>query len=232
MFRLVQTGNALPYSFPVDPSAEFEPGMVAQLNLHGNQVVCGVSDGSAPLGIIDDVKKNAFSAVSIDEVVIAPATGVPGPGGQLVTPVDIKVELRNPNVAANSFISNPVDVELIPRNGVITYLAGTPLNFSQTGGSTPDSIRTVVSYSYQIPNVPGDDSTMASGRITVWFMRMIAITNMFETNQRYPLNAPLFVNDSGLLTTRQIGASDEYPAVGFVTAPPTSVHDSLEFIWF
>lgn len=228
MLRLDQIGNALPVSYPVDPNSEFEAGMIAQLTLFGNEVVCGVSDGSAPIGIIDDVKKTSFSNVSIDEVVIAPATGVQS-GGRLVTPVDIKIELNNPNVLSTSFMSDPVDVELISRNGVLVFLAGTPLNYSSTGGSTYDSIRTVVNYSYQVPNIPGDDSTLASGRITVWLMRMSFSTNMFEANQRYPLNAPLFVNESGLLTTRQI--STDYPAIALCTAPPTTVHSTLGALW-
>ena len=42
MFRLVQSGNALPFSFARDENAEFQPGMIAQLTVVGNQVVCGV----------------------------------------------------------------------------------------------------------------------------------------------------------------------------------------------
>jgi len=231
IFRIVQTGNAIPFSYPVDPSAEFEAGQIAQLNLIGNQVVCGVSNGTAPIGIIDDIKKNAFSATSIDETVIAWAAPVAtvGPGGQLVTSIDIKAELNNPNVVGSSFISNPVSVELIERNGVIKFLAGTELNFDSDGDGIPDSIRTVVSYTYQVPNVPGDDSTMASGRVTVWFQRMIFTTDAFETNKRYPLNAPLFVSESGLLTTRQI--QPDYPSVAIVTGPPTNIHGHLEALW-
>jgi len=231
MFRIIQIGNSLPFSFPVDPSAEFEPGQVAQLTLAGNQVVCGVSDGTAPIGVIDEIKKNAFSATSIDEVVIVDAASIatPGSGGSLITSVDIKTELDNPSIVDTSFISNPVDVELINRNGVITFLAGTELNFDADGDGIPDSIRTVVSYTYQVPNVPGDDSTLASGRITVWFQRMIAATDAFETNRRYPVNAPLFVNESGQLTTRRI--ADDFPAVAMVTGPPTSITSSLEFLW-
>ena len=204
---------------------------MAQLTLLGNQVVCGVSDGTAPIGIIDDIKKNAFSATEIDEVVIinaAPVAAV-GPGGSLITSVDIKTELRNPNITGSSFVSRDVDVELIARNGVIVFLAGTTLNFDADGDGIPDSIRTVVSYSYQVPNVPGDDSTLASGRITVWFQRMIFASDQFETNRRYPVNAPLFVSEGGLLTTRQI--QDDYPAVAIVTGPPTSIHGSLEAMW-
>jgi hypothetical protein len=62
MLKLVQTGNALPISWPVDPTAEFEAGMIAQLYLRGNNMVCGVSDGRSPIGIIDDCKTRAFTA--------------------------------------------------------------------------------------------------------------------------------------------------------------------------
>lgn len=223
--RIVYTGSSVPYSWPVDPTAEFEPGMLAQLNAYGNQVVCGVSDGTAPIGVIDDMKKNAFSAVSIDEVVIAPAVPTTV-NGVLVSAYDIKWELKNPNITASSFVSRPVSVELTPRNGVITFLAGTPLNYSLTNSGTFDAIRTVVSYIYQIPNVIGDNSTFGSGRVTVWMQRMIIQTDQYETNQRYPVNAPIFSNERGLFTTRQIHPS--YPAIGIVTGPPTSIISALE----
>lgn len=227
MLRLVQTGNALPFSYPVDPNANFQPGMIAQLNVMGNNVVCGVSDGTVPIGIIDDVKTNSFTAPSIDEIIIAgPIMGVVGPSGALVTPNDVKIELANPNIMASSFTSDPVDVELIPRNGVITFMAGTPLNFDADGDGIPDSIRTRVNYSYQVPNVPGDDSTQGSGRVTVWFQRMLFQTDQFETNQRYPVNANLFVSEEGKLTTRQPTA--DHPGIAIVTGTPTSVFDSLE----
>jgi hypothetical protein len=228
VLRIVQVGNTLPFSFPVDPNSEFQPGQIAQLGVMGNQVVCGVSDGRVPIGIIDDIKTHSFTAASIDEIVIAPATGVVQ-NGMLVTPMDIKVELQNPVILPSSFVSDPVDVELIPRNGVVVFLAGTPLNFSMTNSGVPDAIRTRVSYTYQIPNIPGDDSTFASGRVTVWFSRIIAQTDMYDTSVRYPVNATLFVNDKGMFTTRRI--SDEFPGVAIVTSPPTSLHSSLEFLW-
>jgi hypothetical protein len=228
MLRIVQVGNTLPFSYPVDPNAEFQPGQIAQLTIMGNQVVCGVSDGTVPIGIIDDIKTNSFTSASIDEVVLVPAVGVPGPNGTLVTPVDIKKELNNPNISPSSFISYNVDVELLARNGVVVFLAGTPLNHSISGDG-PDAIRTVVSYTYQVPNVPGDDSTLGSGRVTVWFSRIIAQTDQYDTSVRYPVNANLFVNERGLLTTRQINSN--YPAVAIVTGPPTSINSALEFLW-
>jgi hypothetical protein len=206
--------------------------MIAQLTLSGNQIVCGVSDGSAPIGVIDEMKKNAFSANSIDEIVIAPAAAVAtsGPGGSLVTSVDIKMELINPNVIETSFISNDVDVVLTARNGVVTFLAGTTLNFDADNDGIMDSIRTVVNYTYTVPNIPGDDTTLASGHVTVWFQRFIGSSDAFEPNRRYPLNAPLYVSESGLLTTRKV--ADDYPAVALVTGPPTSIQGGgLEFLW-
>lgn len=227
ILRIVQAGSSLPFSFPVDPSAEFQPGQIAQLNVVGNQIVCGVSDGTAPIGIIDDIKTVAFTSNSVDEVVIVPATGVLY-NGQLVTSVEIKAELENPHIYDRSFTAN-IDVELIARNGVIIIPAGTPLNHDDAGSGTPDSVRVVVNYTYTVPNVPGDDSTQGSGRVTVWFQRIIAQTDQFETNQQYPINAMLFVSEDGKLTTRQV-----YPgqgAVAIVTGRPGNVHGSLEFLW-
>lgn len=227
MLRIIQSGNSLPFSFIVDPNAEFQPGQIAQLNIMGNQVVCGVSDGTAPIGIIDDIKTNAYTAASVDEVVIAPAVGVVS-GGGLVTPTDIKMELQNPNILDRSFTAN-IDVELIPRNGVIIIPAGTLLNFDSTGSGTPDSIKVIVSYTYQVPSIIGDNSTFSSGRITVWFQRVLFQTDQFETNQRYPVNANLFVSETGLLTTRQ--PSPRHGAVAILTAPPNSIHSSIEAIY-
>ena len=229
MLRLVQVGNTLPASFICDPSAEFQPGQIAELTVIGNQVMATVSNGTAPLGIIDDIKTRAFTNVSWNEVIIVPAVGVLNPGGQLVTPIDIKAELRKPNIIANSFNST-VNVVLNPINGIITFLAGTVLNFDLTGSGTPNAIRTIVNYTYYVANIPGDDSTQGSGRMTVWFSRMFAQTDQYETNQQYPVKANLFVSETGYLTTRRPSAI--HPAVAMVTSPPSPVNPSIEFLWF
>jgi hypothetical protein len=227
--KIVQVGNSIPVSYPVNSTAEFEPGMIGQLMLQGSNIVCGVSDGRAPFGIIDDYKTRAFSAPSIDEEVVAVAPAVVEQNGRLVAAADVKWELKNPNVIPSSFVTSPVDVALNPRNGLITFPAGTPLNFDQDGDGQYDSIRTVVSYTYQIPNISGDDSTIASGKVTIWFQRGIFQTDKYETNQRYPLNAILFVSENGLLTTQQ--PSDEHPGVAIVTGPPTALFSTIELLW-
>jgi hypothetical protein len=197
---------------------------MAELTVINNQVMATVSNGTAPIGVIDDIKTVAFTNVSWNEVVIVPAVGVDS-GGTLVTPIDIKAELRKPNIVSNSF-SSSISVTLNPINGVITFIAGTPLNFDLTGTGTPNAIRTIVNYTYQVPNIPGDDSTQGSGRVTVWYNRMFFQTNQYESNQQYPVKANLYVSELGFLTTRRPSAY--HPAVGMVTAPPTPMNVMLE----
>lgn len=229
MLRLVQVGNTLPVSFICDPSAEFQPGMIAELTVIGNQVMATVSNGTAPIGVIDDIKTKAFTNVSWNETVIVPAVGVPGPGGTIVTPVDIKAELRKPNIVPSSFNST-VNVVLNPVNGIITFVAGTPLNVDLNGDNQPDGIRAIVNYTYMVANIPGDDSTQGSGRMTVWFERMFFQTDQYETNQQYPVRANLYVSEVGFLTTRRPSAI--HPAVAMVTAPPTPMNPMIEVLWF
>jgi hypothetical protein len=212
-----------------DPSAEFQPGMVAELTVIGNQVMATVSNGTAPIGIIDDIKTKAFTNVSWNEVVMVPATGVPGPNNTIVTPIDIKSELRKPNIIFSSF-SSTVDVLLNATNGVITFPAGTPLNTDLTGTGSYNAIRTIVNYTYYVANIPGDDSTAGTNRITVWFQRMFFQTDQYETNQQYPVRANLYVSETGFLTTRH--PSSIHPAIAMVTAPPTSMNPMLEALFF
>lgn len=228
MLKLVHVGGSLPTSFIVDPSAEFQPGMIGQLVVLGNQIMVTVSNGTAPLGIIDDIKTRAFTNVSWNEEVKIAAVGVPGPNGQLVTPVDVKVELRKSNIIASSF-SSTVKVALNANNGVITFLAGTPLNADLMGTGEPNGFRTIVNYTYYVPNIPGDDSTQGSGRVTIWYQRMFFQTTMYESNQQYPVNANLFCSEHGVLTTRQ--PSKIHPAIGIVTAPPSPMSPMLEVLF-
>jgi len=221
-------GNTLPATFICDPSAEFQPGQIAELTIIGNQVMATISNGTAPIGVIDDIKTKAFTNISWNEVVIVPAVGVVS-GGNLVTPIDIKAELRKPNIISSSFNSTE-NVVLNPVNGIITFVAGTPLNIDLTGSGTPNGIKTVVSYTYYVANIPGDDSTAGSGRMTVWFSRLFFQTDQYETNQQYPVRANLYVSETGFLTTRR--PSSIHPAVAMVTAPPTPVNPLIEVLWF
>jgi len=229
MLRLVQVSNTLPASFIVDPSAEFEGGRIAELTVIGNQVMATISNGTAPIGIIDDHKTRAFTNISWDEIVIVSATGVLNPAGKFVTPIDIKKELRKPNIIESSFQST-VNVVLNANNGIITFLAGTELNFDLNGSGTPNAIKAIVRYTYYVANIPGDDSTQGSGRVAVWYNRMFLQTDQYETNQKYAVRANLYVSEIGYLTSRR--PSSIHPAVAMVTAPPTAFNPMLECMWY
>lgn len=228
VLKLLQIGNSLPYSYIADPNATYQPGICGQLNAFGLNIVMGVSDGSCPVGIIDDIRTNAFTQPSIDEVIIVTAPSTTS-NGKLVLAADIKTELEEPHVIPNSFMITGADATLNAKNGLITLPAGTPLNLDVDGDGILDSVKVICNYTFQVPGIIGDDSTTGSGRITVWFSRMICATNQFETNMRYPLNSPLFSNESGLFTTRM--PFPQAPAIGLVQAPPTSISGYLELLW-
>lgn len=228
--RIIFSGNTLPANFICDQSASFQPGQIMELTTIGNQIAGTVSNGLCPLGIIDDIKTKSFTNVSWNEIILVPAISVLNSNNQLVTPVDIKADLRRPNIVSKSFTST-VDVILNPINGTITFIAGTPLNVDLTGSGTPNGIRAIVNYTYAIANIPGDDSTLGNGRMTVWYQRAFFQTSIYETNREYPLRANLFVSEQGMLTTRK--PSRLHPVVATVTAPPMAVGSPmLEFLWF
>jgi len=229
MFRPIWYSKALPASFQCDPSVEFQPGMVAQLTVIGNQVMATVSDGTAPIGIIDEVRTKAYTAISWNEQLIVPANGILNGLGQVVLADDKMATLKNANIVKNTFLSS-VSCELNEVNGVVTFLSGTPLNYDLTGGGIPNAIKSIVNYTYFIPNVAGQDSTAGSGKITVWMDRMILQTDQYETNQSYPVNAPIFCSEKGLFTTRK--PTPKHISVGMVTSPPSPIgNSSLELLW-
>ena len=229
VFRILHSGNTMPYSYPLDSSASFQGGMVAQLHLYGNNIVCGVSDGSAPIGIIDDIKTTAFYAPAIDETHIVPVVGVLGSDGKYRSLTDSTKLLNNPNIMPNSFVCD-TEVYLKERNGAVIIPAGSILNWDQSGSGVVDSIKIICNYNYQVPGVPGDDSTAGSGRITVWYGKMIFETDQYESSQRYALNAPLFCNESGYLTSRQVLPTT--PCIGMCVGPPSSRTPTLQVIYF
>jgi|TARA_B100001094_G_scaffold332787_1_gene406494 hypothetical protein len=228
MLKVIHTGNALPMSLSVDPTAEFEPGMFAQLGLIGNDIVAGISDGTAPLGIIDDVRTNAFTKPQVDEVVIVDAQGSTiDSNGKRVSTVDVTGVLEYPNIIENSFTST-ISVILNVVNGIITIPAGTELNYDSNGDGENDSFKIITNYIYRIAGKPGDDTTIGSGRVTIHYQRGIYATDQFDTTQIYPINCTLFVGLDGKLTSAQPTTS--HPGVALCTGPPSAAIGTLEFM--
>lgn len=228
MLKVIHTGNALPMSLSVDPTAEFEPGMFAQLGLIGNDIVAGISDGTAPLGIIDDVRTTAFTRPQVDEIVIVDAQGSTiDSNGKRVSLVDVTGVLEFPNIIENSFTST-ISVILNVVNGIITIPAGTELNYDSDGDGENDSFKIITNYIYRIAGKPGDDTTIGSGRVTIHYQRGIYATDQFDTTQIYPINCTLFVGLDGKLTSAQ--PTDSHPGVALCTGPPSAAIGTLEFM--
>jgi hypothetical protein len=226
---VLHINSSLPISYPVDPTAEFEPGVLGQLKTIGNDIVIGVSDGTAPFGIIDDVRTQAFTKAQVDEIVVVSVDlSETDSNGKLVSSADEVGFLDNPHILESSFIST-ISVELNHVNGAITIPAGTELNYDADGDGVNDSIKVVVNYIYRVANRPGDDSTLGTGKVTVHYSRGIYATDQFDTRQLYPLNATLYCGLDGKLTTKQPSAN--HPGVAFVSGPPSSANATLEFVW-
>jgi hypothetical protein len=229
MFRTIQIGTNRPVSYPVDPNATFQAGQIAQLKVIGNDVVMGVSDGTAPFGIIDDVKDTAFVRPVIDEIVIIEAPVVNYDGYNYTLGVDTIKELGNANLIDSSFVIDYPGLSLNPINGVILAPTGSVLNHTLPGSMTPNAIRAKARYSYFVPNIPGEDSTLGSSRVTVWMAKGIFQTDQFEMVP-YAVNATLYVSENGKLTAEKTMANQ--PGIAMVVVPPTGHSTILEFMWF
>jgi hypothetical protein len=226
---MIQVGNSLPFSYPVDPTSTFQPGNVGQLKLIGNDIVIGLSDGLAPLGLIDDIRTTAFTQTVIDEIIIIPGVNIFSDGYNFFNGSDSKQELANASIIQSSFISDYDGLVLNKRNGIITLPANSILNWDANGDGRNDSVKAICNYVYQVPNLPGDDTTLGSNRVTIWFQRGIFATDQFDSLARYPLGAVLFVSTDGKLTTRQ--PTTNHPGVAMVTGPPSAINGTLEFLW-
>ncbi len=228
MLKIIHSGNSLPISMPVDPTSEFQPGQFAQLGLIGNDIVATVSDGTAPLGIIDDIRSTAFTKSQVDEVVIIEVSNpTTNSDGKKVSQEDLTGVLEYPNVNQKSFTST-VSVILNSINGVITVPSGTELNYDSNNDGINDSFRVICNYIYSVAGKPGDDSTFGSGRITIHYQRGIYATDQFDTTQVYPINSTLYIGSDGKLTSKQ--PTENHPGVAICTGPPTAAISTLEFM--
>jgi hypothetical protein len=229
MLKPIQIGNALPVSYPVDISSSFQPGQIGQMKLVGQDIVVGLSDGTAPLGIIDDIRTRAFTQTIYNEIVIIRGVDIQSDGYNFYTGKDAKQELNNAGLLAASFVADYEGLRLNPINGIVILPAGSKLNWDEDSDGHNDSVKTIVNYVYTVPDLPGDDTTIGSNRITIWFQRGIFATDQFDPLQRYPLNATLFVNEEGKLTTRQV--TENHPGIAMVVGPPSALDGTLEFMW-
>jgi len=217
----------------VDPNCQFQPGQILGLISLGGEVLMSVSDGTTipPYGIADDVKTVAFTKPSFNErVFVVPPPQLVADDGyghpQLVSPVTTR--LKASSIVSSSFRSD-VDVILHPINGVVEFPALTLLNYDTLGDGNMNALVAVVSYTYEIAGIPGDDTTRGSGKVTVWNRRGEYITDQFDTLATYPLNAPLYCCNGKFTTTPPC---ENAPVIAMVTGPPSTLTATLQLLWF
>jgi len=223
--RLLDVGLGRPTGmFVVDPTVEFQAGMIGGLTTIGGDIVCTVSDGATiqPMGIIDDIKAQSFLRPSTNEAVIIAATN----DGNDKAASSVSGVLDHATIVESSFISD-VDVVLNYVNGIITVPAGTDLNYDNDSDNVYDSILVTCSYTYEVSDLPGDDTTLGSGKVTVWYSRGFFATDQYDTTVSYTLNATLYCGSDGKLTSTSNG-----PGIAMVTAPPSALIAELQFLWF
>ncbi len=233
MLSIRSITNIAGISYPADPNAIFEPGMIAQLKVIGNAIVMGVSDGRQPIGIIDDINTNSFTKSVVNEVVILKSSVVELVDGQYKTRHPIFAKLSNANLIAGSAYSDTQGIIIDTTNGTVEAPVGTVLNYSTENTSEKDALYLKVSYRYFVPSVLGADSTMGTGMMTIRMERGIYATDQFEPGVPYPLNAALYCSRNGRFTTKNIDevTGQELRAVAFVTAPPQGINGFLELMW-
>jgi len=198
--------------FLVSPTLVAEAGMLGTLN--------GTSTGSptglpqvvlttgtdALIGIIDENKTTQFLATVQNEFVNTT-------GGALT------VNLNNANLVAG------------------TFATGTAVAFltSAANGTVTGTTAGTVSYSYVIPGKAGDDTTLASGKCTLWLQEGEYATDVYEIAtstsglQAYTVGNPLYASANSKLTTVVSNLGSGNTLVGFVTKSPSAGNPFLNF---
>jgi hypothetical protein len=232
MFKLLYTNLAGPMGdINVSAGLVAEAGMIGLISANATtrdpEVVLytsGVSTANRLVGIIDDQKTSSFSATVVAEVIVSGQT-----------------TLAHANVIAAS------DTSTLTCSG--TALSATPTctltsrtNGTVTiGGVDPNDTGSTVSYSYVIPGKAGDDTTLASGKCTIWLQEGEYATDVYELAAvagaritDYAVGNILYAADNvygqaGRLTARNLGSAWGSKVVGFVTKAPTAGNPVMNF---
>lgn len=201
--------------FKVDPTAVWEEGQVATLVSIAGEVFVRPYSGAAgevPLGIFWHSKAVTITRVEKEYVTLTGTDPIPLSHANLVSG---SVRVTN-DTETTAYVENT--------DFAVNYVNGTIARIGT--GAIPDGARVIVTYRYNIPasemvyqpqrfeRVP--DATLGSQEITVITGEAIIYTDQYDTAQAYPVNAPLYANAEGRITTVPGG-----PVIGKVIAPNT-----------
>lgn len=199
---------------PVDPLTSFEEGDLLHWS-SGGWVKSGDGTASVLRGIAGVVKKSTLTGAVINEQVILPGTtAVP------LNHANVSND-RVTDITGGTVYVNGTDYTLNATNGTIARIP--------TGG-IGDGDTVLVSYLYQRTaeeveeevgkNIRNDlDETFGSGNVVVLTGDCEIHTDRFDTSKAYAINAVLYDNGDGLLTSDGTGGK---VAVGRVKKSPTA----------
>ena len=161
------------------------------------------------IGVIDENKTTQFLASVVNETVALTGTAT----------FVVSANLNNANVVAG------------------TFSTGTAIAFltSATNGTVSGTQGGTVSYSYVIPGKAGDDTTLASGKCTLWLQEGEYATDVYEVAtaqsgmQAYTVGAPLYASANSKLTTVVANLGTGNTIVGYVTKQPSAGNTFLNF---
>jgi len=215
-FNLVYTNLAGPLGdINVSAGLVAEAGMVGVISANATtgdpEVTLATSGTTGMLGIIDDNKTATFTATSVNEPVVSGQSALRH--ANLVTTT---VAYSNPGASGTVTVTNQT-------NGTITV-----------ADVDPNDTEGTVSYGYIIAGKAGDDTTLASGKCTIWLAEGEYSTDVFELSSAvalssYAVGTDLRVADTtygqeGRLTTRGAGS-----VIGQVTKAPTAGNPVMNF---
>jgi hypothetical protein len=69
MLQIIRTLDKFPITHKVNVRARFEPGMIAQGYLREGEIICDISDGTNPCGIIDDTNNIDDGILTFNNVI-------------------------------------------------------------------------------------------------------------------------------------------------------------------
>lgn len=201
--------------YKVDPASTWEEGQVATLAMIGGEVLVKLytaGAGEVPLGLFWFPKTTGLTRVDIESVVLPDAVAVNLKHANLVSG-----SVRVTDVPGTTVYTEGTDFTINYTNGTITRI---------TTGSIPDGGTVIVRYRYNVlaselargpvrfERVP--DATLGSGTVTVAQGPAEIYTDQYDTSVGYSVNATLYANSQGKITTVAAG-----PAIGKVIAPPS-----------
>jgi len=207
-FKLLYTTTSLPQGdFNVDPNLVAEAGLIGNVSGTLTPIVYIANSGMTSPAILGIIDENKTTAFAASVVNETVVSG--------------QTALSHANLVTTSFNSGTSDFVLVSAaNGTVSG------NVAGAG----------VSYSYYIPGKAGDDTTLASGKCTIWLSQGEYATDLYEIStdvavSSYTIGAPLYVSSiagqEGRLTTTNGGGTH----VATVTKAPTAGNPFLHFYW-